>query len=397
MLDDDVAEPSTGEEPERGPSAVTGGCEGVSEQVESREAGEEVARGTSPLRNMDTDSSHREDERAESPSPGHPAPDVHSSGEGREEGEAKEGEATRDTDTSSPPVIMDKDSGPMSDRGSFRARHSEEPRSPPNVTVVQPSVSHPMAMLPYLYHTAGMYSALSHSMAPHLAGHMFQPGGDMPGLQYLPGAGLPPELSSIAAASGLTALGHSMFLNSQLQQALQSAAHPRLQQAYAASSMASPGSGDPPSVLHGTGRSAHHRFSPYSMPIPKPTPASSSPVSPPIHRHSDSRGSPSGGSMSRGCHSGTLPSHTLSRPDRDRSTSPTSPPLISHRPYRTSPSTVTPRHHAGVSHTAGATPTSSVPSQLKNIERMVSGLQRRNTEAAKLAASMADRCRDDHG
>ena len=94
-------------------------------------------------------------------------------------------------------------------------RHEKEPHSPPNVTVVQPPMNHPM--LPYFH--PGLYPGLSAShsglltTAPHLGAGMAAAGQGIPGLHQF--------LSPTSAAGGDA---HGAFPNAMAAQAAQAAA-----------------------------------------------------------------------------------------------------------------------------------------------------------------------------
>ncbi len=249
---------------------------------------------------------------------------------------------------------------------------SKEHTSPPNVTVIQPSVNHPM--FSYLYHpgAAGLYSGGSPSIPFHM-GHMFM-GGNMSSSSGLSLPFGPPttlaDLSHIsssaaaaaAAAAGLSGVSANMVLNSQLALA---AGHPMWPPGYFGhpATMESSVGAHLPSASHmGSlfAPRATHRYSPYQLPLTKTTmvttsaPLPATGVTSPLMTSADLRT--------------CSPSPVKSHP-------PTSPSSRS-----SPPTTILSQNNA------------SATSELKNIERMVNGLERQQEQlAAESLAKLGDK------
>ena len=253
---------------------------------------------------------------------------------------------------------------PVSPPGRVRSPDGKDATSPPNVTVIQPSVNHPM--FSYLYHS-GLYSG--NNSLPLPMGHMLF-GAGMGGSS---GLGLPfPSPTSLAelghlspsiaaAAAGIPGMTPSMMLNSQLALA---ASHGLWQQSYFQQHGAHPPSGPgegatsaplPAASSHGlmNGR-ASHRYSPYPLPLTKTTMSSST---------------------------APLPASRLTSP---------------HSVERLA--TSSPRHHSRDSSPNSSPPPRGGPSnsaatnELKNIERMVNGLERQQERlAAESMAKLTDK------
>ena len=253
------------------------------------------------------------------------------------------------------------------DRRSYDSSERRSPCSPdstpqsnaPNVTVIQPSVNHPM--LSYLYQT-GLYSA-PHPMSFPVSPMMFNSGAAMaaaaaaaaahgsglPGIPFLPSSLPGSDVSSHfpPGAAACLAGRSGMMLNNPLAMA---AGHSLWQQTYAAalcghgSAQFDPSSSSTIPSAFGplfAPRSLHsaHRFAPYAFPYHKSSPSSTSP----------------------------LAAHGLRSPivDLSRPVSPDSRYNMP-SPAHSSPGSVSSRG-------------SGAPrSELKNIERMVSGLERRH-------------------
>lgn len=249
--------------------------------------------------------------------------------------------------------------------------------SPPNVTVIQPSVNHPM--FSYLYHHGAMYPGAT-NLPLHMSHMLFS------GLANHGAAGLPlhfpssmSELSSLHNAASQHGLSQNMLLNGQL--AL-GAGHPMWSQSYAAA-FASQSAGHQDSLSHSLSHSsqlgslfghrpsaAGHRFTPYTLPVTKTTMVTSTPLA------------------STGLHSphtseGRGPSPTVS----SRSVHP-HPHHGSPSPTRGSPQPAHTHSHSS----SGAPTQNSVTSELKNIERMVNGLERQQEQlAAESLSKMTDK------
>ena len=209
----------------------------------------------------------------------------------------------------------------------------KEHGSPPNVTVVQPSVTHPM--FSYLYHSGGLYPGSSHGLSLHM-GQMF-PHSSLP-LPFVP-TSLSSDLGHLphGGAAGLS-LAHQMVLNGQFL-----GGHPLLHQSYAAAALNHMESGGNSHPLSSAGHMgplfgsrSSHRFTPYTLPLTKTTMVTTTTPLPATG----------------------VSTTSSSEPTSPRISSPVSPRAAS--PNRASP----------VHSNASAT------SQLKNIERMVNGLER---------------------
>ena len=258
--------------------------------------------------------------------------------------------------------------------GGGSATH-KEPSTPPNVTVIQPSVNHPM--FSYLYHPASMYSGATPHSLPLGMGHMLFNSGVSPhgSLPFAVPSTLAAELGHLqgsAAIAAQAAAGLHPMLNGQLQalaghhQALWAAAqnYPGAG-AHSAFSHSSPeGSPSAGSSAGGHLPGSHlgplfapratHRYSPYSLPLTKTTMAT---TSTPLVA--------TGGSSpvtSQSPNSMTSPGH------RSRVQSPSS-----HSPSKGSPTTT----HQSTTATRGQS-----TNELKNIERMVNGLERQQEQLA---------------
>ena len=259
-------------------------------------------------------------------------------------------------------------------RSSGPSPHSKDTAatSPPNVTVIQPSVNHPM--FSYLYNPASMYASGVHPPSlPLSMGHMLFNSAH----HSLPFS-MPSDLSHLQGSAAIAAQAasglHPGLLNGSLQAlhqhqaALWAAAQnypgASAHGAFSHTSPESPPSGSS-SHLPGASGSHHlgplfqprptHRYSPYGLPLTKTTMATTSAPLPatgsPHTSHSDasmtSPGHRSHGGHSPGGHS----------PNGSRS-----PP--------------TPAHSNGTPRTSQAT------SELKNIERMVNGLEQQQQQQA---------------
>ncbi|XP_013379453.1 T-box protein 2 isoform X2 [Lingula anatina] len=224
----------------------------------------------------------------------------------------------------------------LHDDSSSHPEHNHKPvkeASPPNVTVIQPSASHPM--FSYLY-PPGLYPNMTHHMPFHM-GHLLNGATAPHGLSLMPSSSVPGDLAGHlphdAAQAGLSHLTSNLVLSGQFTMA----GHPMLQQ-YGLSD-SHPASG---AYLHSHLGSlfssrAGHRFTPYTLPVTKTTMSTtSSPLT------------------AAGLLCGDAFPHTGGRQSNSspRSASPVSP--------RRHPST-------------GNTPAN----ELKSIERMVNGLNRR--------------------
>lgn len=225
--------------------------------------------------------------------------------------------------------------------------------SPPNVTVVQPTVTHPM--FSYLYHPGGLFSG--NSLPLHM-GHMLfgggnnsvGPGSNIP-LGFLPSTDLSHLPQSAAQAAGFSMSAHNMVLNGQFA----ALGHPFWHPGYAAAfghSAAAGLDGMPTShpSLHGALSAArtlsNSRYSPYSLPsttkttmVTTATPLAVSGVTSPLRTSSP-----------------------ITSPTSHRSISPGSP-----RPTSSKSSSVS---------------TSAAASELKSIERMVNGLEKQQEKLA---------------
>ena len=247
--------------------------------------------------------------------------------------------------------------------------------TPPNVTVIQPSVNHPM--FSYLYHPASMYSSGNPHSLPLSMGHMLFNSGVNPhgSLPFAVPSSLAAELGHLqgsAAIAAQAAAGLHPMLNGQLQalaghhQALWAAAQNYPGASHGAFSHSSP-EGSPSagsSAGHLPGGHhigplfaprATHRYSPYSLPLTKTTMATTS--TPLV-----ATGGGSSPVTSQSENSMTSPDH------RSRVQSPT------HSPSRGSP--------VSSHQSATATTTGQATSELKNIERMVNGLERQQEQLA---------------
>ena len=290
---------------------------------------------------------------------------------------ASPGQPRRSTSPESPrpssPVKTDHDdddrqSYASSERGSPRAADEDTPQTnPPNLTIIQPSVNHPM--LSYLYQT-GLYSA-PHPMSFPVSPMMFSSGAAMaaaaaaaaaahgsslPGMPFLPTSLAGSDLSAhFPSAAGLTG-GSGMMLTNPLAMA----GHSLWQQTYAAA-LSGHGSSafDSPSTTMQSAfgplfasrtLNSPHRFAPYGFPFTKSTSSAHSP----------------------------LAAHGLRSPivDLSRPVSPTSP--LGRRCSMPSPAHSSP---GSVSSRSSGAPSS----ELKNIERMVSGLERRHERLGAVA------------
>ena len=223
----------------------------------------------------------------------------------------------------------------------------DSPTSPTPVTVVQPTVTHPM--WPYLYH-----SGLHPGSLPFSVGQMLL-GGSHPAhnLPYLSANSLQPgnsdhtSSSSAGSAFGLPTLGH-----------LALAGHPILYQHYAAalSQAAESASSSHLSSLLAASRNPH-RFNPYTLPFTKTTMSTtSSPLS-------VTPGS--GGGVSGVTSTLTDLTHT---------------PLSEHHHKATTAAASPHRTDEGEVRARGGAP--PIPSELKSIERMVSGLEKQQEKLA---------------
>lgn len=254
--------------------------------------------------------------------------------------------------------------------------------TPPNVTVIQPSVSHPM--FSYLYHpAASMYASGSPHSLPLSMGHMlFNSGVTPPGsLPFAVPSTLAAELGHLqgsAAIAAQAAAGLHPMLNGQLQalaghhQALWAAAQNYPGASHGAfshtSSEGSPSAGSSTGHLPGTHHltpifapRATHRFSPYSLPLTKTTMATTS--APLV--------ATGGGGVSSSSPVRSQSEHSVTSPGRSRGV----PSPTPHSPSRGSPG-ATPTHQSNTSSSQQAT------SELKNIERMVNGLERQQEQLA---------------
>ena len=206
----------------------------------------------------------------------------------------------------------------------------KEHTSPPNVTVVQPSVTHPM--FPYFYPHGYPSSSSSSLSAYHM---LLNQASNAHGLTYLPNSS---DLNHLSPTHGLSAFGaipgHPLypnlsptFNNKDVSQSLSQFSGSHLGPLFASRS--------------------NNRFTPYSFPMTKTTMATStSPMS---------SGFNLGSRSDLGSRSETSPtpsSASLSSLNRSPSMRSRSPPL----------------------HTS---PTINPNSELKSIERMLSGLERR--------------------
>lgn len=267
--------------------------------------------------------------------------------ERREENEQKSSVESYARDTTHSP--MDRDSGSASPVSPIHSDldtsklSPKEHMSPPNVTVIQPSVTHPM--FPYLYPGTGMYPSTT-STLPYPMGHMLLNSGS----------------SSLAHSLSMQFLNHSGHSEMGLPPThphalsfgqLSIPSHHLLQQSYSGLTSGLGNSGPVSlSQLSGShigpmlGSRASSRFSPYSLPLTKTTMVTTTSPLPSTGLQMDSRTdiSPSP--------STSLSSISRTSPMRSRS------PLSHH----TSP----------VSHIS-----SNPNSELKSIERMLSGLERR--------------------
>ena len=269
------------------------------------------------------------------------------------------------TRRASPPFKTEQDddrhSYASSERGSPRpAEEDASPKpqtNPPNVTIIQPSVNHPM--LSYLYQT-GLYST-PHPMSFPISPMMFSGGAmaaaaaaaaahgsSLPGMPFLPASLAGSDLSGhFPSGAGLTG-GSGMMLTNPLAMA----GHSLWQQTYAAALSGHSNAFEPPSttipsafgpLFASRSLNSSHRFAPYGFPFTKSTSSSSSP----------------------------LAGHGLRSPivDLSRPVSPTSP--LGRRCSMPSPAHSSP---GSMSSRSSGAPSS----ELKNIERMVSGLERRH-------------------
>ena len=197
----------------------------------------------------------------------------------------------------------------------------KEHTSPPNVTVVQPSVTHPM--FPYFYHHG--YPNTTSSLSYHM---LLNQASSAHGLTYLPNSS---DLNHLSPTHGLSAFGpipgHPLY--------------PNLSPTFSKESTQSLSqfSGSHLGPLFAS--RSNNRFTPYSFPMTKTTMATStSPMSSGFNLGSRSETSP------------TPSSASLSSLNR-------SPPIRSRSP---------PMH---------LSPPINPNSELKSIERMLSGLERR--------------------
>ncbi|KAL5017210.1 hypothetical protein ScPMuIL_006799 [Solemya velum] len=230
----------------------------------------------------------------------------------------------------------------------------KEHLSPPNVTVIQPSVTHPM--FPYLYPGTGMYPATT-STLPYSMGHMLLNSGSSSlahslSMQFLNNSGhsemgLPPTHPHALSFSQLSIPSHHL-----------------LQQSYSGLTSGLGNSGPVSlSQLSGShigpilGSRASSRFSPYSLPLTKTTMVTTTSPLPSTGLQMDSRAdiSPSP--------STSLSSISRTSPMRSRSP-------VSH-------------HTSPVSHIS-----SNPNSELKSIERMLSGLERRKDPRVESSAML---------
>ena len=284
----------------------------------------------------------------------------HSSPEREDTGSRLEAAFRRERERSRSPICRDR--SPVSRAGSdrecsteerrepvaFRSprHHDDHSRSPPNVTVLHPTVTHPM--FPYMYPGAGaMFPGGVPPHLPHMPPQMPpHPSFMQPGDQ--PGSGAPHPML----------LGSHLALSSHWQAAAVAALS---RSAAAADALHLPGSGHygmPHSRSEALER-ASQRFSPYALPLTRTTMVTTgSPVTSTGHTHPHSPPSSSPSSP-----------HSLPSPTARRHHSTDSPPAGDARHSQDSP-----RHHVTSSGTA--------PSDLKNIERMVSGLVKQQERIA---------------
>lgn len=230
----------------------------------------------------------------------------------------KDGEGSK---SSPPPLLSDS-------AKSSKDHHT----SPPNVTVIQPSASHPM--FSYLY-PPGLYPTASHPMSVHM-GHLLN-GLSMHHPYFSSATSAVHSDLSHLSPDAMAALTPNMVLNGQFAVA----GHPLLSQGY-------PGL-EPGTSTHGAyGHLGHlspgfsarhsHRYSPYSLPsLTKTTMTTSAPLA---------------------------ATGLLSRSEGNQ--------LTSTSALRNSPRAASPHSPRKTEHTV-----TSPASELKSIERMVNGLERR--------------------
>ncbi|XP_074643725.1 uncharacterized protein LOC141900641 [Tubulanus polymorphus] len=242
------------------------------------------------------------------------------------------------------PLSREDRSFARSESSSVSPRTDKDTTSPPNVTVLHPSASHPM--LPYLYQS-GAYANGAHALSQHFGQMMYGSASSLPSNFPLLSSSVPPDLVPSMAAASAAHLGfpmpHNFVLNSQLALA---AGHPLLHP----QNFSFNGSSTTESSSSFLGSHVgpifaprvSHRFNPYSLPLTKTTMVTTAAPVP-------STGANSSNGIDSRSHS------------RDRlSASPSSP------------------QHSPSSSSAVTSPTTSVPSELKSIERMVDGLQRKH-------------------
>ena len=238
----------------------------------------------------------------------------------------------------------------------------KDPTSPPNVTVIHPSVNHPM--FSYLYHSGGLYPGSSHPLSLHMSSLMFnQHNGMPPQMSGMSAADCMPHLASHGA--GLSIPPGMMFNPGQLM------AHPGLwPHGYPAFSAAAAAHG-----LDNSTNNAHsmngshlgplfasraaatgHRFTPYTLPVTKTTMVTTSaPVS----------------------------ATGLASPDSNsRSPRPTSTSSLSRNGSCQNSPTPTSSSRNETTSSSATSLVSTVTSELKNIERMVNGLERQQEKIA---------------
>eukprot|EP00106_Octopus_bimaculoides_P017320 XP_014784762.1 PREDICTED: T-box transcription factor TBX2b-like [Octopus bimaculoides] len=253
---------------------------------------------------------------------------------------------------------------PGSDIGSSPTRIEKEQRSPPNVTVIQPSVSHPM--FSYLYPPTGVYP--THSGALPYVGHMLFNSNNSFHHSSLPmqfmSSSSPGDLSHLSSTHA-----HHASSNIMLNAHMPLHGTPLLPHTYSLTSSLA-GGGIPSGLSPLTGphlgsllsSRANHRFSPYSVPLTKTTMVTNTSPLAASELHSGSRLDGDNSSITPVC---TVSSATgLSSPSRG---SPSS--LRSRSP------TQIPTSSSSSSSVVG--PTTNQGSELRNIERMLNGLDKK--------------------
>ncbi|GAB1604546.1 T-box transcription factor TBX2-like isoform X1 [Argonauta hians] len=257
---------------------------------------------------------------------------------------------------------------PGSDIGSSPTRMDKEQRSPPNVTVIQPSVSHPM--FSYLYPPTGVYP--THSGALPYVGHMLFNSNNSFHHSSLPmqfmSSSSPGDLSHLSSTHA-----HHASSNIMLNAHMPLHGTPLLPHTYSLTSSLT-GGGIPSGLSPLAGphlgsllsSRTNHRFSPYSVPLTKTTMVTNTSPLAASELHSVSRLDSDSSSITPVCTAPSasgLPSPPRGSPSSLRSRSPTQIPTSS--------------SSSSSSSSAVAGPATNQGSELRNIERMLNGLDKK--------------------